>query len=136
MHVPATLFLPTCTSTKIEGTAASASESHVAQSLVVTDGQQAKDYLAGTGKYTDRESFRVPAMILLDLKLPLVSGFEVLEWMRGQPGLAELPVVILTGSSEVRDRQQARELGVRGYYVKPPDEHMLREMLAGVALEV
>jgi CheY-like chemotaxis protein len=102
--------------------------------LVVTDGQQAMDYLAGAGKYADRESFPVPAMILLDLKLPLVSGFEVLKWLRGQPGLADLPVVILTGSSEERDKQRARELGVSGYYVKPPDENMLREMLAGVAL--
>jgi len=101
---------------------------------VVTDGQQAMNYLAGAGKYADRQSFPMPALIFLDLKLPLVGGFDVLEWMRRQPGLVDLPVVILTGSSEERDRQRARELGVRGYCVKPPDANMLREMVEGVAL--
>jgi CheY-like chemotaxis protein len=75
----------------------------------------------------------MPCFIFLDLKLPLVSGFAVLEWLRSQPVLAETPVVILTGSSEQRDKNRATELGARAYYVKPPDEKMVRDMLEWLA---
>ncbi len=94
---------------------------------VATDGEEAIAYLSGTGKYSNREVFPFPTVVFLDLKLPCLSGFEVLAWLRAQPALSETPVFILTGSSEERDRQRARELGVMAYYVKPPDEAMLRQ---------
>jgi CheY-like chemotaxis protein len=96
---------------------------------LVVDGEAAIDYLSGTGQYSDREAFPLPTVIFLDLKLPCLNGFEVLAWLRGQPALRHLPVFILTGSSEERDRRRARELGAQGYFVKPPSDAMLREIM-------
>lgn len=93
---------------------------------VVTDGQEALDYLSGSKTFADRAQHPLPDLILLDLKLPYVSGFEVLGWIREQPGLRGLPVVILTSSPEERDQRRAAELGVRAYLLKPPNETMLR----------
>ena len=86
---------------------------------VVTDGEEAINYLKGEGKYTDRNQYPLPILILLDLKLPLKSGFEVLEWLKKQEGLKRIPVVILTSSSESRDINQAYDLGANTYLVKP-----------------
>jgi CheY-like chemotaxis protein len=65
---------------------------------VVTDGKQAIDYLAGVGKFIDREEYPLPAVVLLDLRLPRVPGHEVLRWIRRQPQFAALPVIILSAS--------------------------------------
>jgi len=92
---------------------------------VVIDGEQTVDYLSGTGKYSDRDAFPLPTVVFLDLKLPLLSGFEVLAWIRSQPTVSHLPVFILSGSSEDRDREKARELGAKSYIVKPPREATL-----------
>src|SRR3569833_923981 len=80
---------------------------------VVTDGRQALDYLGATGAYADRAKHPLPTVVFLDLKLPYHDGFEVLARVRQQPALRVLPVVILTGSDETRDHQQADALGVR-----------------------
>ena len=96
---------------------------------VATDGDQAVEYLEGTGKYSDRSAFPLPAVIFLDLKLPCRSGFEVLEWIRQQPALQNILVFILTGSAEERDKQKARELGAKAYLVKPPDQAVLRKII-------
>ena len=92
---------------------------------VVTDGQEAIDYLSGLEKYSDRSTYPLPEVIFLDLKLPYVHGFEVLMWLRQQACLKEIPVIILTSSPEERDRQRARELRARSYLVKPPTREML-----------
>src|SRR5579859_5713968 len=73
---------------------------------VVVDGQEAIEYLAGTEKYVNRHDFPLPYLVLLDLKLPRFDGFEVLAWMRQQPAVAAIPVVILSSSSEERDRKR------------------------------
>ena len=96
---------------------------------VVTDGQMALDYLSGTGEYGDRERHPIPSMIFLDLKLPYVSGFEVLDWMRLQPDLCSVDVVVLTSSDEERDQTRAYALGARSYLVKPPSPKTLRDIL-------
>lgn len=86
---------------------------------VVGDGQQAIDYLAGNGVYADRRAHPLPAVILLDLKLPVISGFEVLEWLREQPGLKSLPVVVFSSSAQPEDQAKANELGAKDFVQKP-----------------
>ena len=77
---------------------------HVVNPLyVVEDGQAAVDYLAGAGKYADRDSYPLPAVMFLDLKLPYLSGHEVLAWIRRQKELEALLVIVLTSSNEASD---------------------------------
>ncbi len=97
---------------------------------VLTDGQQASDYLTGSGSYTDRAKWPMPSLVFLDLKLPYCTGFEVLEAMSKHGTLQQTQVVILTSSPEERDRSRARELGAAAYLVKPPTPTMLKEVLA------
>jgi len=96
---------------------------------IVRDGEEALHYLAGTGSYTDRSRYPIPALILLDLKLPRKSGFEVLQWLREQPGLAHIPVIVLTSSKESSDINQAYSLGANSYLVKPVGFEGLLEMV-------
>jgi CheY-like chemotaxis protein len=86
---------------------------------LVSDGQEAIDYLSGTGPYADRESHPVPAVVLLDLNLPQLHGFEVLKWMRAHPDYAATPVVIFSSSTRDEDRVKARELGANEFVEKP-----------------
>ena len=101
---------------------------------VVTDGEQAVDYLSGKGSFADRALHPLPALLLLDLKLPRRSGFEVLEWVRSQPGLKRLPVVVLTSSTESRDVNRAYDMGANSYLVKPVAFDSLHEMVQGLGL--
>jgi CheY-like chemotaxis protein len=87
---------------------------------VVRDGEVAVAYLAGHGVYADRDQYPLPALILLDLKLPRMSGPEVLAWLRSQPLLRRLIVVALTTSRQVDDVQRMYDLGVNSYLAKPP----------------
>ncbi len=96
---------------------------------VVTNGQEAIDYLSGLGRFSDRTTYPLPRCIFLDLKLPFIDGFEVLEWIRTQPSLEQINVLILTSSGEERDRQRATELGVKAYLVKPPTAQSLQEVI-------
>jgi len=88
---------------------------------VAGDGIQATDYLGGVGQYGDRTAYPLPSLVLLDLKLPYKGGIEVLRWVREQPSLTDVPIVILTGSDEARDHKITSELGARAYLVKPPE---------------
>lgn len=87
---------------------------------IVTDGKQALDYLAGVDHYADRGHFPRPTWVFLDLKLPYINGFEVLEWIRSDAVHRHLDVVILTSSPEERDKETAVRLGAKAYLVKPP----------------
>jgi CheY-like chemotaxis protein len=89
--------------------------------IVVRDGEEAIRYLSGLGRYSNRELFPVPTLFLLDLTLPGTDGFEVLRWIRTQPLLAELPVVVLTQSDRIRDVNQAYRLGAYSFIVKTDD---------------
>jgi DNA-binding response OmpR family regulator len=91
---------------------------------VVTNGEQAMRYLEGTGEFSDRARFAFPVFVFLDLKLPFVDGFEVLQWMRREKRL-EVPVAVLTSSPEEKDMRKARELGASCYLIKPPTREML-----------
>ncbi|NEQ27645.1 MAG: response regulator [Microcoleus sp. SIO2G3] len=87
---------------------------------VVNDGDAAVQYLAGEAPYSDRAAHPLPVLVLLDLKLPRRSGSEVLMWLRQQPDLRRLPVVVLTSSREFADVNQIYDLGANAYMVKPP----------------
>ncbi len=86
---------------------------------MVNDGQTAIDYLSGAGVYGEREKYPLPAVVLLDLNLPEVHGFEVLKWIRKQPAHTALPVVVFTSSAREEDRRQAELLGASEFMQKP-----------------
>ena len=102
---------------------------HVANPLyVVEDGQEAEDYLSGAGKYADREAYPVPAIVFLDLKLPYISGHDVLAWIRRQKDLEGLVVIVLTSSNEASDLSRCYALGANSYLVKPPTPEQLEDL--------
>jgi CheY-like chemotaxis protein len=101
---------------------------------VVADGQAAIDYLRGARPYQDRAAFPLPALVLLDLKLPRRSGHEVLEWIRAQPGLRRVPVAVLTTSRESPDVNRAYDLGANSYLAKPVDFDALLELVKTLQL--
>lgn len=95
----------------------------------VGDGEEAIHYLDGKGIYANRQQHPLPGLLLLDLKLPRTSGMEVLAWLKSQPGLSQLPVVVFTSSREDTDIQRAYELGANSYLVKPVHFDDLLEMV-------
>ena len=105
----------------------------VANPLIeVSDGHAAIQYLSGAGAYEDRIRYPPPFLLLLDLRLPKLSGFEVLGWIRDQAALAELIVVVLTGSDYSPDATRASELGANSYLVKPASFKELVETIKGI----
>ena len=95
-------------------------EAHVKNPvLVVSDGEEALAYLEGAGKYSDRIRFPLPDIMLLDLKMPKVNGFDVLLAMRQRPELHNVRVLVLTSSEDIRDVNKAYELGASSFLVKP-----------------
>src|SRR4051794_15435797 len=99
---------------------------------VCRDGQETIDYLSGVDKFADRSAYPWPSMLLLDLKMPRVNGFEVLEWLK-QRGVADLPAAVLSSSDHPNDMRRAYDLGACLYFVKPnvPEEltTMVRELM-------
>jgi CheY-like chemotaxis protein len=87
--------------------------------VVAQDGQEAIDYLSSEGVYADRSEHPLPALVLLDLKMPRMTGFDVLEWLQDRHELRELPAVVLTSSLDESDRERAQRLGAADYVVKP-----------------
>jgi len=86
---------------------------------IVTDGQEAIDYLGGTGPFTNRRRYPMPCLVLLDIKMPRITGLEVLAWMRSQPNLRHLPVLLYSASDLPADREKAVKIGANAYVVKP-----------------
>lgn len=99
---------------------------------VARDGQEAIDYLSHQGAYADRQRYPLPVLMLLDLKMPRKTGFEVLEWLRQQPGFKRLIVVVLTSSNQVNDINRAYDLGSNSYLVKPTSVDALIEMVKDI----
>ncbi len=98
----------------------------------VADGDEAIAYLSGANGYGDRDANPLPVLVLLDLKLPRRDGFEVLRWIRAQPGLRRLPVVVLTSSRETADVNRAYDEGANSYLVKPVAFDALLELVRRV----
>lgn len=93
--------------------------------VVLETGPEAMDYLSGAGQYADRDSYPMPAVVFLDLKLPFLYGHEVLAWIRKQRELESLVVIVLTSSNEARDLSRCYSLGANSYLVKPPTAEQL-----------
>ena len=95
-------------------------KNNLANKLVhMTDGEEALDFLFGSGKFIGRDTNLKPRLILLDLKMPKVDGMEVLEVVKSNDATKKIPVVILTSSKEDPDVNRCYELGANGYIVKP-----------------
>ena len=97
------------------------------------DGEEAIAYLTGTGTFANREEYPFPDLVLLDLKLPRLDGFELLHWIRSTPLTRSLPVVVLAGSSFRADVRRALELGANSYAVKPGTFEELQVLVDQVA---
>lgn len=83
------------------------------------NGEEAMTYLAGIGKYADRVQNPIPAVILLDLNLPKFNGYQLMVWLRTQPELKRIPVVVLTESQDAASINRAYDAGANSYLVKP-----------------
>ena len=95
---------------------------HIANEVVVMeDGAKAIDFLFAKGEYEERDAHDMPGLILLDLKLPKVGGFEVLQAIKADTNLRRVPVVILTSSRQEEDVSKGYDLGVNSYIRKPVD---------------
>ena len=85
---------------------------------VVEDGQAAIDWLSGKGKFSDREKFPLPNLLILDLKMPRKTGFDVLEWVRSNPEFQSMKCIVLSSSDDPGDVKRAYQLGATSYFVK------------------
>ena len=102
--------------------------------VVARDGAEALDYLFGTGAYEGRDTSVMPQVILLDLKLPKISGLEVLKRLRNDDRTKLLPVVVLTSSKEDRDLNESYRLGANSYIRKPVDFVQFSEAIKQLGL--
>jgi CheY-like chemotaxis protein len=83
------------------------------------NGDEAIEYLSGEGEYADRERYPLPCLIITDLKMPGVDGFELLDWLRKHPEFDPVPKLVLSNSLIESDARRARELGACEFFVKP-----------------
>ncbi len=97
--------------------------------IVVESGEDAMEYLSGAGKFADRDSYPFPAVVFLDLKLPIVFGHDVLAWIRSQQAFESLVVIVLTSSYEASDLSRCYALGANSYLVKPPTQEQIEGLV-------
>jgi DNA-binding response OmpR family regulator len=106
---------------------------HITHPLIILrDGKEAVDYLGGDPPYADRAKHPLPAMFLLDLKMPRLNGFEVLAWWSAQRELQDLPVIVLSSSALKMDMDRAKKMGARDYIVKPHGFAQLTDLIQEV----
>jgi len=104
--------------------------------VFVQSGEEAIDYLVGVGPYSNRATFPLPALALLDLKLPVMDGFEVLKWIRAHPHFKDLRVVVLTGSDNIRDVNEAYRLGANTFLVKPLEFENMASLFGAIGAQL
>jgi len=86
---------------------------------ICRNGKEVIDYLKGEGPYSDREKHPFPRVLFIDLKMPVLTGFDVLRWLKGHPDCGVIPTIVLTSSNHARDIEEAYRLGANAYLVKP-----------------
>ncbi len=96
--------------------------------FVVSNGEEVISYLEGIGKFSNRAEYPLPELLLLDLKMPGTDGFEVLRWVRAQPGFGNLRILVLTSSVDIQDVNRAYGLGANSFMVKPFDFENTKEL--------
>ena len=122
MSKPATILLVDDSRMDIELTLDAFNQAHLSNRIeVASSGQQALDYLFGETQYADRTQHPLPDLVLLDLKMPGIDGFEVLQRVKQTPMLKRIPIVVLTSSKEEGDRALSYDIGANSYLVKPVD---------------
>jgi len=102
----------------------------------IGDGTEVIDYLNGAGKYADRERYEIPGLVLLDLKMPRATGWEILKWIRAHAVLKNLPVIVLSGSELQEDKLRAFQGGATSYLVKPPNFASLVDMVKDIGAQL
>jgi CheY-like chemotaxis protein len=100
---------------------------------IVSNGEEVVQYLQGEGIYSDREKYPLPSILLLDLKMPRMTGFEVLSWIKQQPAWRSLPVIVLTMSAYGPDVKQAYQLGANSFLTKPTEFNSFVETVKQMA---
>jgi len=111
---------------------AAAQSKEIGELFVLTDGQELIEYLEGEGDFANRRAHPLPDMVVLDLKMPLMNGLEVLEWIRNQSPQPAIPVVMLSGSGLEKDVEEAYRLGADGYFQKPQSVAALKHVLRAI----
>ncbi|MDB6109823.1 MAG: response regulator with CheY-like receiver domain and winged-helix DNA-binding domain [Pedosphaera sp.] len=99
---------------------------------VVSNGARAIDYLSGTGPFANRRECPLPSFMLLDIKLPLLTGLEVLQWVRSDSTLKDLPVAMFTHCNQMAEINRAQALGADAYFVKPARQQEMDAMLKSI----
>ena len=99
----------------------------------VQDGEEAKAYLLGTGKYADRKTFSLPSVILLDLRMPRMNGFEFLAWLRSEPDMKIIPTVVYSSSENPADIKRAYEMGANSFLHKRISMNAVQETMRSFA---
>jgi CheY-like chemotaxis protein len=102
----------------------------------VTSGTQLKDYLDGEGRYTDREAFPYPGLILLDLRMPGMNGFEVMEWLKSEPLHSTIPVIVVSSFDRQQEIRRSYQLGARTFLSKPVHPENIRDAIRALMLPI
>jgi CheY-like chemotaxis protein len=103
---------------------------------VLASGADLKAYLEGQGRYTSQEAFPYPGLILLDLRMPEMDGFEVMEWLKNQPRHAAIPVIVITVFDRQKYIKRAYQLGARTFLSKPVHPESIREAIRVLRLPI
>jgi CheY-like chemotaxis protein len=103
---------------------------------IVLSGNELKDWLEGQGRYADREAFPYPALILLDLRMPEMNGFEVMEWLRNQPRHAVIPVIVISFFDGQKNIKRSYQLGARTFLRKPVSPETISDAIRALMLPI
>lgn len=103
---------------------------------IVTGGRELKEYLDAENRFADRESFPYPALILLDLRMPEINGFELMEWLRNEPRHAGVPVIVISSFDRQKEIRKSYQLGARTFLNKPVKPETIREAIRALKLPI